>query len=175
MDASSEQRLTWLNALPAARAVAELLRCCGARRWAEAMAARRPFASLQALQQAASEVWWALERADWLEAFAAHPRIGDLQRLRERFAGRGGSWSEGEQAGVQGAPEALLQELMAGNREYERRFGHIFIVCASGRTAAELLQALRARLANDPETELRLAAAEQDRITRLRLEKLLQP
>jgi 2-oxo-4-hydroxy-4-carboxy-5-ureidoimidazoline decarboxylase len=160
-----------LNALPPADARAALLRCCGSRRWADALLARRPFASTADLLAAADEVWAGLDRADWLEAFAAHPRIGDLDGLRKKFAATA-DWSAGEQAGVAGAGEAVLRELAEGNRRYEERFGHIFIVCATGKTAAEMLRLLRERLPNAPAAELAVAAAEQAKITRLRLEKL---
>jgi 2-oxo-4-hydroxy-4-carboxy-5-ureidoimidazoline decarboxylase len=160
-----------LNALPPDDARATLLRCCGSRRWADAMLAHRPFASSDDLLRAADEVWAGLDRADWLEAFAAHPRIGDLEGLKKKFAATA-AWSAGEQAGVAGADEEVLRELAAGNRQYEERFGHIFIVCATGKTAAEMLHLLRDRMPNSPEEELRVAAAEQAKITRLRLEKL---
>ena len=109
--------------------------------------------------------------ADWLEAFAAHPRIGDLDALRKKFASTA-NWCAGEQAGVAAADEAVLTALADGNRAYEARFGYIFIVCATGKSAAEMLAILTARLANDPEVELKVATAEQAKITRLRLEKL---
>jgi 2-oxo-4-hydroxy-4-carboxy-5-ureidoimidazoline decarboxylase len=160
-----------LNALPSADARAALLRCCGARRWADGMLARRPFASMADLLAAADEIWAGLDRADWLEAFAAHPRIGDMDSLKKKFAATA-AWSAGEQAGVAGAAEAVLRDLADGNRRYEERFGHIFIVCATGKTAAEMLHLLRERLPNAPDVELRIAAAEQAKITRLRLEKL---
>ena len=159
------------NALCDADTRAALLRCCGSRRWADAMLARRPFASMADLLAAADAVWAGLDRADWLEAFAAHPRIGDLGGLRKKFAATA-HWSAGEQAGVAGAAEAVLRDLADGNRRYEERFGHIFIVCATGKTAAEMLRLLRARLPNEPAAELAVAAAEQAKITRLRLEKL---
>ena len=160
-----------LNALPPADARATLLRCCGSRRWADAMLARRPFTSADDLHRAADEVCACLNRADWLEAFAAHPRIGDLEGLKKKFAATA-AWSAGEQAGVTGADEQVLRELAAGNRQYEERFGHIFIVCATGKTAQEMLQLLCERLHHSPEGELRVAAAEQAKITRLRLEML---
>jgi 2-oxo-4-hydroxy-4-carboxy-5-ureidoimidazoline decarboxylase len=161
-----------INTAPEADARAALLRCCGSRRWADALLARRPFASPDGLLAAADDIWAGLDRADWHEAFAAHPRIGDLDGLRRKFAATA-DWSSREQAGVAGAAEQVLRDLAAGNKQYEDRFGHIFIVCATGKTAAEMLDLLRGRLGNDSETEeLRIAAAEQAKITRLRLEKL---
>ncbi len=160
-----------INSWSDAEAREAFLRCCGARRWAEAMAARRPFADEDALYAAAEACDRGLTRDDWLEAFAAHPRIGDLDGLRKKFAATA-AWAAGEQAGVGGAPDALLQALAEGNELYEAKFGHLFIVCATGRNAAEMLALLEQRLANDAETELRIAASEQAKITRLRLEKL---
>ncbi len=147
----------------------ELLRaCCGATRWVERMLARRPFGDRDALLGSAREAWFTLSPADWREAFGHHPRIGDLQALRQRFPATG-DLSVREQAGVAGAPEEVLTALVEGNRAYEDRFGYIFIVCATGRSAAEMVSMLQARLSNDPETEIRLAAEEQWNITELRL------
>jgi 2-oxo-4-hydroxy-4-carboxy-5-ureidoimidazoline decarboxylase len=162
-----------LNALPDVEAQAAFLRCCGSTRWVQQMAARRPFGNGSELLAAAGEIWWGLTEADWLEAFAAHPKIGDLDALRRRFAATA-AWSTEEQAGMAGASEAILQALAEGNRQYEVRFGHIFIVCASGKSAEEMLMLLRQRLNNTPPAELRIAAGEQDKITRLRLERLGQ-
>jgi len=164
--------LSRLNSLSTDEAREALRRCCGAARWVDAMAARRPFPDAQALFAAADEVWADLGPADWTEAFAHHPRIGDKEALRERFAATR-QWAAGEQAGVDRASEAVLEALARGNRDYEARFGHIFIVCATGKGAEEMLGLLEARLPNDAETERRVAAAEQAKITRLRLEKLL--
>jgi OHCU decarboxylase len=164
----SDRRATGLerlNGLPTARAEAELLACCGARRWAALVAATRPQPTMEALLAAAEEAWWALDEADWREAFAAHPRIGGPD-LDDASARR-------EQQGVAVASEETLAALALGNRRYEQRFGRVFLVFASGRTADELLALLERRLANDPATELRVAAGEQARITRLRLERLL--
>jgi allantoicase len=157
--------LRWLNLLPVRQAEAELLACCGSREWAFRVAASRPFATAEELAGVADKVWEALGPADWLEAFAAHPRIGERSTS---------SWSTQEQAGVGGAEAAVLAALAEGNRAYEARFGHVFLVCASGRAAAELLAELRGRLGNDPGAELRVAAEEQRKITRLRLERLLR-
>jgi allantoicase len=161
-----------LNALPIEEARAALLRCCGATRWAGWLLTQRPFASSEALYKAAAGVWTQMEKADMLEAFGRHPEIGaDIAQLRARFASTA-TWSSAEQAGVAGADEATLEALRDGNVRYRERFGYVFLVCATGKTAAEMLALLRARLSNDPDTELKIAAAEQARITRLRLEKL---
>ncbi|HVG44176.1 MAG TPA: 2-oxo-4-hydroxy-4-carboxy-5-ureidoimidazoline decarboxylase [Longimicrobium sp.] len=164
--------LEGLNALPAAQAEAELLACCGSRRWARETAARRPFGGVGALLAAADEVWWSLAPDDWHEAFRAHPRIGERGAAPAQTA-RAAGWSAQEQSSAAGAAAEVAVALAEGNRAYEDRFGHIYIVCATGKTAEEMLAILRARLANDPATELRAAAAEQAKITRLRLEKLL--
>lgn len=149
-----------------------MLRCCGAQRWADAMVAGRPYRSRTHLLGEAERVWWRLGERDWREAFAHHPQIGtDLAALRERF-GAAADWSAGEQSGVAGADDETLGALAAGNKAYLERFGYIFIVCASGKSAAEMLALLRARLDNPPAAEVRIAAGQQAEITALRLEKL---
>ena len=164
--------LDWLNAAPQAEAEAALFRCCGCAGWARAVALARPFTSLETLFETAEGEWAKASREDILEAFSHHPRIGDRESLRARFPATHG-WSANEQSGAAAADEAVLGELEAGNAEYESRFGHIFIVCATGKTASEMLSLLRERLVNDPGDELRIAASEQMKITRLRLAKLL--
>jgi 2-oxo-4-hydroxy-4-carboxy-5-ureidoimidazoline decarboxylase len=164
--------LSRLDALPRAAACAAFQRCCGSARWAEAMADGRPYRDEAVLLAAAERAFGRLEREDWLEAFAHHPRIGE-RALAARFPATR-AWSAGEQAGVDAAGEDVLGELAEANRAYENRYGYIFIVCATGRTAPEMLALLRARLGNDPKTELRIAAAEQSKITALRLRKLLE-
>lgn len=161
-----------LDAMPA-DAAGELLRaCCGAARWVEGMVARRPFGSLGAAFAAADDVWWSLAPDDWGEAFAHHPRIGERRGAVAQSA-RGAAWSAGEQAGAACAPSHVQEELAAANRAYEERFGRIYIICATGKSAEEMLATARARLANDPAAELRVAAEEQRKITRLRLQKML--
>ena len=135
------------------------------------MAERRPFASFDDIAAAADEVWWSLGRADWLEAFAAHPRIGGAAPVQESRATE--RWSDAEQSGMREVNDHVRQRLTDGNREYEARFGYIFIVCATGMPAADLLAALERRLPNAANEELRIAAEEQRKITRLRLDKLL--
>jgi 2-oxo-4-hydroxy-4-carboxy-5-ureidoimidazoline decarboxylase len=165
-------RLDWLNRLPSEEARAEFHRCCGSQRWAEAMARARPFASQQALYAEASRIWSLTGPDDWREAMRHHPRIGDVSRLREKYKATG-AWSEQEQRGLEGAGEDIIQALADGNRAYEERFGFIFLVCATGKSAAEMLGLLRARMNHPPDQELRVAAEEQAKITRIRLEKLL--
>lgn len=164
--------LAELNALPDAAAAAALLTCCGSPRWAREMAGRRPFGGMAELRAAADAVWWSLDAADWDDAFAAHPRIGERKAAPAQGA-QAAAWSAQEQSGAALAEEDVAAALAEGNRAYEQRFGRIYIVCATGKTAEEMLAILRARLANDPETELRAAAGEQARITALRLEKLV--
>lgn len=153
-----------LNALPVNEAAALLRTCCGSGEWARRMAEKRPFASAAACRDGADRVWKSLFPADWLEAFRAHPRIGDPSA-----AGREAE----EQAGARSASEALQAALGEANRLYEKRFGYLFVVCASGLGAEEMLDLCRRRLHNDPEMELAVAGEEQRKITRLRLERLL--
>ncbi len=138
--------------------------CCGAARWVEAMLARRPFGSIAAMRAAATEAFRGLGRQDILQAMSHHPRIGETQRASATEAG--------EQAGAATAEAQVKAALAEGNRAYEARFGHIYLVCASGKSGDELLALLNARLANDPRTEIEVAAAEQEKITHLRLDKL---
>jgi 2-oxo-4-hydroxy-4-carboxy-5-ureidoimidazoline decarboxylase len=164
--------LDWLNALPPSEARAVLERCCGAERWVEGMLQRRPFASPAALLEQAHAVWRELPAPDFLEAFSHHPEIGaNLDELRRKFAATA-ELSLTEQAGAAHASEATLSALGRQNQAYRARFGYSFIVCASGKTASEMLELLQGRLGNAPEVELGIAAAEQAKITRLRLEKL---
>lgn len=156
--------LSSLNAWERSRVHEAFCRCCGSDRWAARMADARPYEDERDLLEHAEEVWWALEPVDWLQAFSRHPRIG----------GRAAGWAKGEQGKVAGASEETLAALERGNRDYEERFGHIFIVCATGKSAEEILALLRGRLAGTPEDELRAAAGEQAKITRIRLEKLLK-
>jgi OHCU decarboxylase len=154
------------NRLSDEEAAGELLAVCHSRRWAKEVAAGRPYADVAALQRAADDVWLGLSPEDWREAFQAHPRIGE-------GGGASAGWSRQEQAGVGGADQDLRERLARGNAEYEARFGQVFLISAAGRDASEILAALTERLGNDPDTELRVAAEEHRRITRLRLEKLM--
>ncbi len=161
-----------LNAASDSEAKDMLVRCCGASRWVDGMLSRRPFNDDEALFRVANDVWATMRDADVLEALEHHPRIGaNLDELRKKYASTA-SWALGEQSGAVSADEVTLTALRDGNVEYEKRFGHIFVVCATGKTAAQMLELLRARLPNDAATELRIAAAEQAKITRIRLEKL---
>jgi len=166
--------LEQLNRLDPKAARAELERCCGSKRWVKHMSEARPFRDRKALLAAADRAFDGFEREDWLEAFAHHPRIGDLASLREKYASTA-AWAEQEQRGAAAAAESVLAALAEGNRAYERRFGYIFIVCAFGKSADQMLALLVERMPNSPERELFIAAEEQMKITWLRLEKLLEP
>ena len=135
------------------------------------MLATRPFGSRGALLTAAREEWFALSREDWLEAFAHHPKIGERQALQIRFPDTR-HLAMREQAGVAGAADDVLDALTSANEAYERRFGYIFLVCATGKNARDMLEQLRTRLENDPTDELLIAAAEQAKITEIRLDRL---
>jgi 2-oxo-4-hydroxy-4-carboxy-5-ureidoimidazoline decarboxylase len=152
-------------------AIASFTRCCGSRRWSDLMARARPYNSAAVLLETAARTWWGLSKDDWLEAFGAHPRIGEIDALRARFASTA-AWASREQAGALGASEDVLNELAIGNRQYEARFGYIFIVYATGKTAEEMLELLRQRLSNEAEAEIKLAASEQMLITLIRLERI---
>jgi OHCU decarboxylase len=158
-----------LNALPAEAAEQALLACCGSRAWARRVAAARPFEDFDALVTAAHADWWSLGEDAWLEAFGAHPRIGDEVQPHDRAA----RWSASEQAGADRADTEVRERLARGNDAYFDRFGFIFIVCAAGKTADEMAALLESRLANERETELRVAAEEQMKIAELRLRKWL--
>ena len=161
-----------LNTLDPGGAAAALRRACGATAWVQRMLARRPFASTEELLEIADAEWKAASREECLEAFSHHPRIGeDLGALRERFQNTA-ALSLREQAGVADADEQTLLALRAANAQYRERYGYIFIICATGKTAREMLDALERRLPNDPQTELLTAAREQGKILRLRLEGL---
>ncbi len=152
------------------------LRCCGAHAWAITMSQRRPFEDRAALMRTADQVWWSLDEGAWLEAFAAHPRIGQKvpPPALPTAGGDPSRWAAQEQKSTATASPELMAELAAANDHYVDKHGFIYIVCASGRAAADMLADLRARLGNDRATEIRTAAEEQAKITRLRLDKLLQ-
>jgi OHCU decarboxylase len=166
------QSLNRLNGLSANDADAEFLKCCGSTQWAQAMTQARPFEALDDFLAKADRTWWSLSEADWLEAFRAHPKIGEKKAATAQST-EAQKWSAQEQSGVAQASASTISELAERNRQYEDRFGFIFIVCASGKSSEEMLAIINERIGNDAETELRTAAAEQSKITRLRLEKLL--
>jgi OHCU decarboxylase len=166
--------LDWLNALPPETARQELLKCCGATSWAESLEQHRPFASLAELLAEAKEVWSSMDENDWLEAFRSHPKIGE-KKAEAAVATQSQQWSADEQRDVAQAGQETVDKLAALNRAYEQKFGFIFIVCATGKSTDEILALLEQRIGNERATELRIAAAEQAKITELRLRKLLRP
>jgi 2-oxo-4-hydroxy-4-carboxy-5-ureidoimidazoline decarboxylase len=161
-----------LNALPEPELAARLRDCCGSSRWIAHMLQERPFRSAEHLLTAAEQAWSHTTPEDWREAFDHHPRIGERDP-RSATSAEATAWSASEQALATAASTGVRQELARANAEYERRFGRVYIVCAAGLAADEILADLRGRLANDPEMEQRIAAAEQARITALRLRKLI--
>lgn len=165
--------LAAFNTLSQDSALAEMLKCCHSQNWASQMVAARPFPEIEAVHETADRIWADCGEADALEAFRGHPKIGDIKSLGKKYAATE-DWSSGEQSGVNSAQREILEGLAAGNRAYEEKFGFIFIVCATGKTAGEMLALLRERLPNDRTTELRIAMAEQLKITHIRINKLLQ-
>jgi OHCU decarboxylase len=164
--------LAWLNALPAEEAAKELLQCCGSKRWAQEMVNHRPYQNLETIVKTADDIWWSLQPDDWLEAFRSHPKIGE-KKAAESVSAQARAWSGQEQAGTSNASQEAVDSLATLNRAYEQKFGFIFIICATGKTSEEILSALRERLGHDPAAELRIAAGEQNKITELRLKKLI--
>jgi 2-oxo-4-hydroxy-4-carboxy-5-ureidoimidazoline decarboxylase len=165
----SEVLSRW-NALTSEQAASEILFCCGSKAWASGLTARRPIADESALTGTSDEIWRSLREEDWLEAFQSHPRIGESQ-AEKPLSAQSSVWSEQEQRKAALADEAVKMALKWGNREYEQKFGRIFIVCASGKSASEILEILRRRLHNDQKAELQQAAEEQRQIMNIRLKK----
>lgn len=148
-----------------------LSQCCGAEKWVDGMINLMPFNSKGEMYQNAEKIWYSLNEADWLEAFSCHPKIGDLNSLKEKYSSSK-QFAGKEQSGVEGASSEVLAELAKYNDEYEKKFGFIFIVCATGKSAEEMLSIIKERIYNDTQTEIRIAMEEQNKITKLRLEKL---
>lgn len=159
----------WNQADPST-ATQTILACCAARRWADAMVALRPYGSVESLSLTADEVWSTMEEPDWLEAFSAHPRIGERETPTAIAAS---AWSRQEQSSTSDAPLQILAALGVANKLYEERFGFTYIVCATGKSANEMLSMAERRLANDRETELHEAAEQQRQIMQIRLGKWL--
>ena len=170
--ADCTKSLERFNRQPRQRAVRAFLDCCGSKKWAAQMVEKRPFATEVELLEAADKIWLGLEKEDWLEAFSHHPQIG-AKRAKAKQSVTARRWSAGEQSAAQAAASEMLDALAAGNRDYVWKFGYIFLICAIGKSSEEILKTLRQRMCNNPEIELRVAAEEQRKITRLRLEKLL--
>ncbi len=163
------ERLNQLSKENVRKALAD---CCGSKRWVTQMVERMPYSNPVQLLEAAGKVWAGLSHGDWLEAFQRHPKIGEKQAQAKQSA-KARQWSGREQSTAQKASPETLAALAAANQEYLAKFGHIFLICATGKTSEEILKDLQQRLSNDPATELHVAAEEQAKITRLRLEKLL--
>ena len=163
-----------LDAMPVAEAAFKLAACCGASKWVAGMLAQRPFGSRDRLFEVSDEIAHTLAEPDWLEAFSHHPRIGQ-RRSNSAVSTTAESWSTGEQSAVVTASTEVRAALVDANDKYESRFGFIFIICANGRSAEEILAMLEVRMTNERAEEVLVAAREQQRITRLRLEKLLLP
>ena len=159
------------NRADARSATEAMLACCAARRWAAGMIGLRPIPNIAALSEAADRVWAEMTEPDWLEAFAAHPRIGERSTVAAHD--RPSAWSQQEQAAAGNASQDVMRELAEGNAAYERRFGFTYIVCATGKSAEEMLAILKRRLANDRTAELKEAAEQQRQIMQIRLGKWL--
>ena len=149
-----------------------LIKCCSSSAWANELVRSRPFEKMEDLLIRSEKVWFSLNKKDWLEAFAGHPQIGDLKSLQDKYSNTK-SWATGEQSGVASANNETLQELAQLNQQYVDDYGFIFIVCATGKSADEMLEILKSRLENNKEEELLIAGKEQLKITTIRLEKLL--
>lgn len=159
------------NEADEAEALEAMLACCGARRWASAMTALRPFKSVVKLSEAADRVWDTMEESDWMEAFACHPRIGE--RIVAKASAQAVLWSHQEQSQANAADQNLLAKLAEGNALYEQRFGFTYVVCATGKSAAQMLAILESRLCRSRDAELREAAEQQRQIMQIRLGKWL--
>jgi 2-oxo-4-hydroxy-4-carboxy-5-ureidoimidazoline decarboxylase len=161
-----------LNNLPEKEAFEELIKCCGSTRWATNVNQSRPFEDATALRKVADTIWRACGEQDYLEAFTHHPKIGDVKSLEKKFASTA-QWASGEQKSVENASTTTIEKLAALNEAYFSNFGFIFIVCATGKSAEEMLELMEARMHNSYADELKIAAAEQHKITIIRLNKLL--
>lgn len=162
-----------LNILPGQQVIEELTKCCGSSTWVNNMLPFIPADDMVELLEDAEEQWYKCSETDWKEAFAHHPKIGDIESLTKKFASTA-KWASGEQSGMNTASQEIIKALAEGNRLYEEKFGYIFIVCAAGKKAEEMLAILQSRLLNAPENELEIAAEEQNKITKLRIQKLLE-
>lgn len=169
-------KLSDFNMMSREQAAEHMFHCCGCHAWVSEMLNRRPFASIEALYQAADDIWNSLSEEIWLQALRHHPRIDKLDDVsaNEAKAWRGtDSFVNQEHKGVEDAPPEILEAIRMGNKEYEKRFGYIYLVCASGKSAHELLAILQSRLANSPDDEIKQVAIEQGKITKLRLSQLI--
>jgi 2-oxo-4-hydroxy-4-carboxy-5-ureidoimidazoline decarboxylase len=168
----SPMRLEEFNRLSKENARAELFKCCGCTTWANKLIDFFPFSTVDALKEKSDLIWNSCNEADWKEAFSHHPKIGE-KKIDPVLFDSTKSWAEDEQSGVKMAEENILVKLANANMRYENRFGFIFIVCATGKTADEMLEIITERLMNDPKKEIQIAAEEQNKITHLRIDKLV--
>ncbi len=168
-------KLAAWNTASESSALDAMIGCCGSKRWAAAMVALRPIAGVEELSEAADRVWSTMQEPDWLEAFACHPRIGERKPALAlaHAAAQSADWSRQEQSSAGPANESVLAELAEGNHLYEQRFGFTYIVCATGKSAEEMLAILKRRLKSNREAELREAAEQQRQIMQIRLGKWL--
>lgn len=162
-----------LNIISQPQLKEELMKCCGSTTWIKMMMAYFPADDLVELLEDAEEMWFECSEEDWKEAFTHHPKIGDVESLTTKFANTV-AWASGEQSNVNIAAKETIEALALSNRLYEEKFGYIFIVCATGKSAEEMLALLQARLLNKPEVEIKIAAEEQNKITQLRIQKLVE-
>ena len=161
-----------LNELSSEEAAELFSKCCGASKWLNQMINSRPFVTNKEIAECSEKIWRTLDEKDWLEAFKQHPKIGDINSLRKKYSSTK-KFAVKEQSGVNDASLEVLEELAKLNNEYEKKFGYIFIVCATGKTAEEMLSIIKERIRNDAKAEIKIAMEEQNKITKLRLEKLL--
>jgi OHCU decarboxylase len=158
------------NALPKPQAESALMDCCGSSRWSVRVSAGRPYATMEALYKAADSTWWKLERGDWLEAFSHHPKIGEKPASGSESARK---WAEREQSSTRAVSDDVRDRMARANHAYFEKFGYIYIVCATGKSAEAMLANLNQRLQNDTASEISVAAEQQRLITRIRLDKLI--
>ncbi len=161
-----------LNSLKPQEAADELFKCCGSTAWSKKLSEQRPFKNAHDLCETSDGIWENATNEDGLEAFTHHPKIGDIKSLEKKFASTK-EWAGGEQSGVNVANQTILQALAKGNDDYENKFGFIFIVCATGKSAEEMLVLLNERIGNDKAVEIKIAMEEQNKITKIRLKKLI--
>lgn len=166
-------KLVAFNQLSKAAAHSELAKCCGASKWVNLLVEKMPFSSIEELKLASDFCWQQCTTKDYLEAFSHHPKIGDRSSLAQKFASTH-KWASSEQSSVKDASASIIDQLADGNEAYENKFGYIFIVCATGKSAEEMLDLLKHRLTNTPEEEILIAAEEQHKITHIRINKLLE-
>jgi len=162
-----------LNHLPKQQLAEELFKCCSSTAWVNKMLTVFPVEDFIDLTEDAEEKWYECTEEDWKEAFSYHPEIGDIDSLKKKLTSTV-QWAAGEQSGINEASEKTLQQFADSNKVYQEKFGYTFIVSATGKSAEEMLAILRSRLSNDPKEEIEIAAEEQNMITKIRLEKLLQ-